>query len=127
LASNNETCADVGGLSRPGPRGPRLRRRDAAGPVNDAETKGEYRSGHGDSITEVRGTWSTGFRAQVRWIAGRWVTGRRVTGRWIAGGRASGRRVTSRLAPGVESTGSRCKGPSQFWVGGEISRAEQWA
>jgi hypothetical protein len=122
LASDNETRGDAGGLSRPGLWRPRLRRRDAAGPVNDAETKGEYRSGHGDSITEVRGTWSTGFRTRVRWIAGRWVTGR-----WVTGGWASGRRVTGRLASGFESTGSRCTGPSQFWGGGEIGRAEQWA
>ena len=112
MASNNETRGDVGALSRPGLPGPRLRRRDAAGPVNDAETKGEYRCGHGDSITEVRGAWGTGFRAQVRWITGRWVSGHRVTGR---------------LASGFESTGSRCTGPSQFSGGEEIGRAKQWA
>jgi hypothetical protein len=130
MAGNNETRGGLGGLSRPGLAGPRSRRRDAVGPVNDTETKGEYRYRHGDSITEVRGPCSAGFQAQVHWIAGHWIAGHWIAGHWgrrVRRGWLAGCRATGRHASGVESTGSRCTGPIEFSGGGEIGVTEQWA
>ena len=45
----------VGDPSRPGLAEPGQGAEMPPSPVNDAETKGEYRYGHGDSVTEVRG------------------------------------------------------------------------